>query len=221
VAEVRRRIHARDWPPGAVIPGEMALAAEFGVARATVNRALQALADDGWLDRRRRAGTRVALHPVRRATLHIPILRAEVEGRGAVYAHRLLGQQMVAAPASVTTALKLPAGKPLLHLPALHLADAVPHAHEERWVNPDAVPGILTADLDRFSANEWLVANAPFTHGDYAISAGPAPGDVAGHLRAPVGAAVLSVTRTTWDGVRPITWVRLTYPPGHRISAQL
>jgi hypothetical protein len=41
-AEVLRRIRARDWPPGALIPGEEALAAEFGVARATVNRALRA-----------------------------------------------------------------------------------------------------------------------------------------------------------------------------------
>ena len=44
-AEVLRRIRARDWPPGALIPGEEALAEEFGVARATVNRALRDLAE--------------------------------------------------------------------------------------------------------------------------------------------------------------------------------
>ena len=53
-AEVLTRIRRRDWPPGALIPGEEALAQEFGVARATVNRALSELARAGVLERRRR-----------------------------------------------------------------------------------------------------------------------------------------------------------------------
>ena len=55
-----RRIHARDYAPGANIPGEVELAGEFGVARATVNRALRELSDEGILERRRNSGTRVA-----------------------------------------------------------------------------------------------------------------------------------------------------------------
>ena len=46
-----------------MIPGEEALAREFGCARATVNRALRDLAEAGVLERRRKAGTRVALQP--------------------------------------------------------------------------------------------------------------------------------------------------------------
>ena len=49
--EVLRRIHAREWPPGALIPNEADLAIEFGCARSTVNRALRSLAESGWLDR--------------------------------------------------------------------------------------------------------------------------------------------------------------------------
>ena len=62
-AEVLRRIRVRDWPPGAMIPTEEELATEFGVARATVNRALRELAVAGVLERRRKAGTRVAALP--------------------------------------------------------------------------------------------------------------------------------------------------------------
>ena len=86
-AEALRRIHARDWPPGSAIPHEADLAKEFGVARATVNRALQSLAEAGWLDRRRKAGTRVALHPVRKAVLSIPILRTEITDLGFHYGY--------------------------------------------------------------------------------------------------------------------------------------
>ncbi|MEP5090001.1 MAG: winged helix-turn-helix domain-containing protein, partial [Paracoccaceae bacterium] len=71
--EVLRRIKNRSWKPGELIPNEADLAIEFGCARATVNRALRALAETGILDRRRKAGTRVALHPVRKVTLEIPI----------------------------------------------------------------------------------------------------------------------------------------------------
>lgn len=218
-AEVLARIHARAWPPGSAIPHEAALAQEFGVARATVNRALRSLAQAGWLDRRRKAGTRVALHPVRKATLSIPILRAEVTALGHAYAHRLLSRDLAPAPDAIAAALALPTATMLWHIVALHLADDAPFAAEDRWVNPAAIPGFADADLTRTSANEWLVQHAPFTHGDFTIAAaragaGPVP-------IAPCGAALLTVTRTTWDGFRPITWVRLTFAQGHQIRAAL
>ena len=93
-AEVLRRIRARVWGPGVVIPGEEALAVEFGVARATVNRALRDLAEAGLLERRRKAGTRVAMLPVRKATLEISIIRQEVEARGESYSFAVLDQKM-------------------------------------------------------------------------------------------------------------------------------
>ncbi|MDN3713749.1 GntR family transcriptional regulator [Paracoccus cavernae] len=51
VSEVRRRIVDREWEQGDRIPDEAELAIEFGVARATVNKALQLLAEEGLLDR--------------------------------------------------------------------------------------------------------------------------------------------------------------------------
>ena len=55
-AEALRRIRAGLWPPGARIPDEAELAAEFGCARATVNRALRDLAEAGLLERKRKGG---------------------------------------------------------------------------------------------------------------------------------------------------------------------
>mgnify|MGYP002150763077 CR=1 FL=1 len=48
--DVLGRIQNGTWPPGELIPTETELAAEFGCARATVNRALQALADSKGLE---------------------------------------------------------------------------------------------------------------------------------------------------------------------------
>src|SRR5579859_4080374 len=45
------------WPPGTVLPGEVALAQLFGVAVGTVRRALLDLTAEGLLSRRRKTGT--------------------------------------------------------------------------------------------------------------------------------------------------------------------
>lgn len=222
--EVLARIRDRRWPPGGAIPNEADLAREFGVARATVNRALQALAEAGWLDRRRRAGTRVALHPVRRATLSIPIIRAEIEGAGHRPGYRLLRQQTARPPALIADALGLKGlglKGPLLHVSALHSADEAPFVIEDRWVNPTAAPGVTEADFARQSANEWLIVNAPFSHGDIALSATSATADEATLLACPQGAALFTVTRTTWADTQPITWVRLAYAPGYAMKTAI
>jgi GntR family histidine utilization transcriptional repressor len=201
-AEVLRRIRERHWPPGSAIPHEADLAREFGVARATVNRALQALAEAGWLDRRRRAGTRVAAHPVRKAVLSIPILKAEIEAAGLTYGYRLLRREV--------------RGGAVLEVAALHLADGAPFAHEDRRVNLDVVPAIAGVDLRVESANAWLVANAPFSHGNFALGAENAAPAMAELMGVAEGAALLVVERMTWDGSDWITEVRLTYGTGHR-----
>ena len=96
--EALRRIRARDWPPGSRIPDEADLAAEWGVARATVNRALRDLADAGYLDRRRKGGTRVPVTPVRMATFAISIIRHDIEARGQVPGYRLLSDRIAPVP---------------------------------------------------------------------------------------------------------------------------
>lgn len=46
-----------EWPPGTVLPGEIALAAQYGVAVGTLRRALADLAAEGLVVRRRKTGT--------------------------------------------------------------------------------------------------------------------------------------------------------------------
>lgn len=214
--EVLRRIRARDWAPGATIPTEEQLAAEFGCARATVNRALRELAEAGVLERRRKAGTRVALHPVRKATLDIPVTRLEVEGRGQTYGFRLLHQAQETPPVPVASRLGLAPGVPLVHLETLHLADGRPFLYEDRWLNPAVLPD-PGPDFTRISANEWLVGHVPYTTGDIAFSAANASAGEAAILGLAPGAALFIVDRTTWTELTPITSVRLAYAPGYRL----
>ena len=219
--EVLRRIRARDWQPGQIIPSEVELAAEFSCARATINRALRELAETGILDRRRKAGTRVSLNPVRKATLDIPVTRLEVESRGSTYRHKLLETHQVSAPSHVIARMNLPLGQKVLHLKCLHLADDTPFLYEDRWVNLTAAPSILRAPLDSISANEWLVQNVPISGGDIAFSAETATVEDAAALNIAPGSALFVIERLTFMAAVTVTQVRLAYMPGYRMTTHI
>ena len=219
--EVLQRIQSRQWKPGALIPNEVALAEEFGCARATVNRALRAVADQGLIDRRRKAGTRVALHPVRRATLKIPIIRQEIEGLGRTYSYHLVSSEMKVPPQSIGFQMNVAEGLPQLHLSAIHKADGKPYVFEDRWLNPDAVDHLADVDFDLQNANEWLVQNAPFTHGDISFSAAKASRSDAQNLETQVGEPLFVIERMTWNDTRAITWVKLLFAPGYQMNTDI
>jgi len=219
--EVFRRIHAREWKPGELIPNEADLAIEFGCARSTVNRALRSLAESGLLDRRRKAGTRVAAQPVAKATLDIAVIRQEVETRGSRYAYQLITRAVAVPPLGVSGAMQTAADAGLLHVRALHLADDAPYAIEDRWINTDIVPGALEETFQSLSANEWLLAHVPYTHGDIAFSAVQAAPEDAAILGVAPHSALFSIDRVTWDKAASVTNVRLLFTPGYQLLTVL
>lgn len=214
-AELEMRISKRLWLPGETIPGEEVLAAEFGAARATVNRALQELARAGLVERKRKSGTRVALHPVREARFVIPLVRAEIEASGMAYAYRLLAREERAAPQAVAGRLSVAPGTPCLHVACLHAADGRPYQYEDRWINLDTVPAAGAESFEALSPNEWLVSNAPFSQARFSFRAATAAAQEAAILGLEAGSAVFVAERVTWLSGRSITFVRMLHPPAH------
>lgn len=219
--ELMRRISERVWLPGELVPKEVELAAEFGCARATVNRAMREMANSGILSRKRKAGTRVTINPVRKATLDIPVIRLDIENRGAAYRYLMISREIMRPPPFIANRLMLGVDNELLHLSAVHFSDNQPFVYEERWVNPVAVPEILDADLSIESANEWLVHNALFTSGDISFSAHNATENEAEVFGVTAGTALFVVERLTWLGTIAITSVRLSYAPGFKMHTDL
>lgn len=220
-ALVLSRIRDRIWPPGSIVPGEIELAEELGCARATVNRAMRELAEDGLIERRRKAGTRVRPAPVRQAKLVIPLIREEIEAGGHAYGYTLLRRDRRVAPAWLRAALNLDQAAPVLHLQCLHRADARPYQFENRWINLDLVPAAESADFSVQGPNDWLVSHMPFTRADISFSAEAADDQVAAALSATPGAALFTVERTTWLENGPITFARLSFAPGYRMTSTL
>ncbi|WP_209004151.1 UTRA domain-containing protein [Labrenzia sp. CE80] len=215
--EVLRRIRDRIWQPGTRIPKEMDLAKEFGCSRTTVNRALRELAESGVLERKRRSGTRVALHPIARTVIDVQIVRREIEDRGAVYGYGLIKREIKVPPHAITFAMELPQGEEMLHLMAVHLADGAPYALEDRWVSLTTVPEAVEVDFAKQSANEWLLENVPFNRAMLTILASSATDFEQEFLAAAPGASVLQMERATWCDGGSVTFVTLSYQTGHRI----
>ncbi|NMG39334.1 GntR family transcriptional regulator [Chelativorans sp. ZYF759] len=218
--EALRRIHTGLWSPGARIPDEAELAAEFSCARATVNRALRSLAEDGLLERRRKGGTRVPTTPVRKATFEIAIIRQDIEGRSQEYGYRLIDDRLAAPPAEVLAEFETSRDVVLRHVTALHFAEGRPFCLEDRWLNPQIVK-MGEVEFGTLSANEWLVRNIAYSGGKIGFHALAADRDAAGKLECAEGAALFAIERTTRNPTATITFVRLTYAPGYRMEAKL
>lgn len=219
--EILRRITAREWHPGDLIPNEVDLAAEFGCARATVNRALRGLASNGILERKRKAGTRIAKLPTRKATLAIPVLRREIEATGAQYGYELLARAVETPPGGICDRLQVPGNARLLHLQAVHLSGGAPYAFEDRWINLATLPQAAEVDFAQHNANEWLVRNVPFEAGDIAFSASNASPREAGILACEEGQGLFVIERTTRSAKGTITAVRLAFAPGYTMYTQI
>ncbi len=217
--EIRARILSRTFAPGDRLPRDEDIALELGCARSTVHRAMQDLSRIGLVERKRKGGTHVRADPVTRATFDIPITRREVEQRGSKYGYQLITRAIEDTPPPVMARFGIQQPTPMLRVKALHLADNRPYIFEDRWIDTRSTPGILDVDLERDSANEWLVHNKPYSRVDVRFFAVNAAGESAQHLSTGEGDALLVIERTTWIGLDPITSVHAVAAPGYQLTA--
>lgn len=219
-ADILGKITRGEWPPGSALPGELELAETYGAARATVNRAMRELVEDGIIERKRKSGSRVRLSPLRQARFDIPVIRTEIEELGRSYRYLPLTAAVEAAPDWLCARLSLAAGGPVRHVTCLHLADDLPWQYEDRWINIALLPEARTADFTTTAPTEWLVAHIPFSAVEISISATLADSETASHLGCRPGEALLMTERMTrWNG-EAVTYVRFLHRPGHRMTTR-
>lgn len=219
-SDILAKIVKGDWGPGDLVPNEVDLALTYGCARATVNRAMRELADDGIIERRRKAGTRVRMTPVRQARFNISIVRDEIEEKGGEYRYSLVSRAVDIAPDWLRARIQLPANGKALHLVCMHYADGIPYEHEDRWINLSALPDAENADFSLECPTEWLLAAIPFSKAEINLSAGLADQKLSDYLACSVGDPIFSAERCTWWEGDAVTYVRLSYHPGYRLTTR-
>ncbi|WP_024800841.1 GntR family transcriptional regulator [Nocardia sp. BMG51109] len=112
---LRDRIVRGDLPPGAEVPSERELSADWRVARPTASKALQVLRQQGLVESRRGSGTYVRNRP---AAPRARERYSRVAEFGTMYSDNesveFLHAGVVAAPAYVSDALGIPAGSDVI-----------------------------------------------------------------------------------------------------------
>lgn len=171
--------------PGQPLPAERDLAAELGVARMTLRRAVDALVADGRLLRRQGAGTFVAPAKVAQR-LSATSFSDDMRARGLRPGSRTLSSAHSPAGVVVASLLGIRPTAPVLHVRRLRLADDVPMALEDLHVPCDLVPGLTGDDLENRSFYELL-------HERYGLSVVAGTQTAEPALTGPEDAAVLGV----------------------------
>lgn len=209
-ADIEARIRSGAWPPGHRIPFEHELTATYGCSRATVSKALGALARAGFIDRRKRAGSFVAHPPIHAAMLDVPDLRAVIAARGETY-HWALTEQRHGDHADLPEVGRV---GPHLTVTGLHRADGDPFAIERRWIALGATPEAAAQDFTATAPGSWLLAHVPWSDARHRISAIGADADQAAALDLVPGEACLKLERWTWRSGALVTYVRQIFPGG-------
>ncbi|HEX4240656.1 MAG TPA: UTRA domain-containing protein [Steroidobacteraceae bacterium] len=214
-ADVENKIRGGQWPPGFKIPVEHALMRQYGCARATVNKAMTALADAGLIDRRRRLGSFVAQPRIHSAVVEIPDIPAQIAGQGRQYAFRLLSRRRRRPAAGRPEETDLGRGGALLALRGLHLVNQRPFALEDRLISLAVVPEAEGADFHTEPPGSWLLEHPTlkqsWTEGEHRISAVNVSAEDAALLGIEPHTACLAVERRTWRGDEQITRVRTIF----------
>jgi GntR family histidine utilization transcriptional repressor len=220
MAEILHRITEGPWGPGTLLPGEVELAEEFRCSRTTMNRALREVTELGFLDRKRKAGTRVRMAPIRQARFEMPIVRAEVEKTGASYRYALVSREILVAPDWLRARMNLQVDCEVVHLVCLHSANGEAFQLEDRWINGAALPEALLHDFTEIGPNEWLIATVPFSEVEISFLAAAADAITVTHLDHKLGEPVFCVERATWWQNAAITLVTLSHRRGYRMTTR-
>ncbi|HSL76068.1 MAG TPA: GntR family transcriptional regulator [Candidatus Limnocylindrales bacterium] len=143
-------------PPGAKLPSDTDLCAEFGVSRMTARNAMERLAADGLVRREPGRGSFVTAPPAHRRANRLMTFSQEMRRAGRVPSSRLLARVVRPATASEATTLGMPPRQSIVYIRRLRLADDEPIALESTVLIGATAEAVMAADLTAGSLHEAL-----------------------------------------------------------------
>lgn len=146
--------------PGGQLPSEPKLAEQYGVARLTVRQALEELAREELIERRRGIGTYVTNRTdiISASLAFPPSLTALFAGQGFKSSSVTLTKTTTTSiPDWGRELLHLEPGTPLVHIERLRFADDICMAINQSWLPERLVPGLVETDFVGDSLVQTLV----------------------------------------------------------------
>ena len=143
-------------PPGAKLPSDTDLCAEFGVSRMTARNAMERLAADGLVRREPGRGSFVAAPPPHRRANRLMTFSQEMRRTGRVPRSRILARVVRPATPTEAATLGIPPRQSIVYLRRLRLADDEPIALEATVLVGTTAEAVMAADLASGSLHEAL-----------------------------------------------------------------
>ena len=151
LSEILEREIGKHQSPGEVyqLPSENELAAQQGITRATVRRALDVLERDGLIYREKGRGSFAAVRRVEHELSRLVSTTEDMRERGWALTTRLVSVEKAPAPRRVAAALELPAGALCYKLCRLRIVDGEPISIQIPYLPATLCPDLEQNDLTR------------------------------------------------------------------------
>jgi GntR family transcriptional regulator len=195
---LQARIYSGASPPGSLLGTEKELAETFGVSRITIQKALQALHQEGLVDRQRARGTFVAATIKQRMPIALHGFLEDILLLGETGKTLDVERDEVAASAEVAERLGIPSGTTVVRVRRLRTQiEDIPFTSVTNYLPLDIACLFDLDDLWTRSVTELLDRTPGLkpTQGHETISAESADEELAARLRVPVGTPLLLVER--------------------------
>lgn len=200
----------------ALVPTEQELGERFGVSRITAKRALDELAAEGLVVRRRGRGTSVAGPlPTRPYNANLSGLLENLLMLGLKTRVAIIEFDYVIAPEDVRAALNLAADAEVQRVVRVRSIDGAPLSYTTSYVPASIGRAYGRRDLESTPLLALLErAGCLIGSADQTIGAALADTVTAPRLDVRVGSPLLSITRTVFDqNGRPVEYINILYRP--------
>ncbi|WP_026439887.1 GntR family transcriptional regulator [Acidocella facilis] len=201
-ALMTERIGSGQWQPGALLPNEFQLAAEFKVSQGTVRKALMALEANKLIVRRQGHGTYVARHTAQQALFQFFRI-VDLDGTRLTPASRAFAQKSAKATRAQTQALGLKPGAALHSITRVRSFEEDAAIFETIMVPAALMPGLSVILNQEMPEEMYVIYQQHFgitiTRADETLAAVAADAQDAAHLQVPEGTPLLEITRIASD----------------------
>ncbi len=224
-ALLRSQIEAREYRADDPLPTEEQLAEKYAVSRVTIRKALQILADEGFIVRQAGKGTFVYPLVIQE---NLYSLQGFAEMMASDYPAQVmesLSFEVLPAEADLAALLALDAGDKVLRIKRRHSVENRPVAYAIIYLPFDVGKLFTPEEVETTPIYTLLMRKAAVTIGraTQRITAIAATQEAALALGIATGSPVLMVKRVTYSSdERPIEYIQLYYPGGqHELVMEL
>jgi GntR family transcriptional regulator len=196
---LQKRIEAGELQPGDAVPSERELAKAYEVSLMTARHALAEMAREGQVNRRRGAGTFVALPKIHFNRL--ASFTEQMASRGMPARSRILCAGVIEDEQEAAAHLALPAHSRLVKVERLRQSGEQPFALESCYLPADEFAGLASLPLDRRSLFATLEREygIELAYADEEVDATAASARVAELLGIHAGAPVLRIRQAIFS----------------------